>query len=49
MQLRLVHDELQKCFRAEGENHYQVCGPIAKVYKEMLEDAKVCQADGTVH
>ncbi|AYO42915.1 hypothetical protein DNF11_1965 [Malassezia restricta CBS 7877] len=26
MQVRLVHDELQKCHRAEGENHYQVKG-----------------------
>ena len=41
MQLRLVHEELQKCHRAEGENHYQVCGPIAKLYKDLLKEAKV--------
>lgn len=41
MQLRLVHDELQKCHRAEGENHYQVCAPIAKLYKDLLKEAKV--------
>ena len=40
MQVRLVHDELQKCHRAEGENHYQVCGPIARVYKDLLKEAK---------
>ena len=43
MQVRLVHDELQKCHRAEGENHYQVCGPIARVYKDLLKEAKVCE------
>ena len=42
MQLRLVHEELQKCYRAEGENHYQVCAPIAKVYNDLLKEAKVC-------
>lgn len=41
MQVRLVHDELQKCHRAEGENHYQVCAPIAKVYADLLKEAKV--------
>ncbi|WFD25671.1 hypothetical protein MNAN1_000635 [Malassezia nana] len=41
MELRLVHDELQKCHRAEGENHYQVCAPIAKVYNDLLKEAKV--------
>ena len=40
MQVRLVHDELQKCHRAEGENHYQGCGPIARVYKDLLKAAK---------
>lgn len=42
MQLRLVHEELQKCYRAEGENHYQVCHPLAKLYDEMLKETKVC-------
>ncbi|WFC93556.1 hypothetical protein MBRA1_000176 [Malassezia brasiliensis] len=41
MQLRLVRDELQKCHRAEGENHYQVCAPIVKVYNDLLKEARV--------
>lgn len=42
MQIRLVRDELQKCHRAEGENHYQVCAPIVKVYNDLLKEARVC-------
>ncbi|WFD29211.1 hypothetical protein MSPP1_000217 [Malassezia sp. CBS 17886] len=41
VELRLVRDELQKCHRAEGENHYLVCQPIVKVYTDMLKDAKI--------
>ena len=41
MQLRLVRDELQKCYRAEGENHYHVCAPIVKVYDDLLKEARV--------
>ena len=49
MQLRLVHDELQKCHRAEGENHYQVCAPIAKLYKDLLKEAKVLSSFVETH
>ena len=41
MQIRLVREELQKCYRAEGENHYQVCAPIVSVYDDLLKEAKV--------
>ncbi|WFC98641.1 hypothetical protein MYAM1_001372 [Malassezia yamatoensis] len=41
MQVRLVREELQKCYRAEGENHYQVCSPIVKVYNDLLKEARV--------
>ncbi|WFD05282.1 hypothetical protein MVES1_000611 [Malassezia vespertilionis] len=41
MQVRLVREELQKCYRAEGENHYMVCAPIVKIYDDLLKDAKV--------
>lgn len=45
MQLRLVRDELQKCHRAEGENHYYVCAPIVKVYNDLLKEARVCSTE----
>lgn len=41
MQVRLVHQELQKCYKAEGVNHYQVCAPIVQVYKDLLKEAQV--------
>lgn len=44
MEIRLVRDELQKCHRAEGENHYQVCAPIVQVYTDLLKEAKVRHA-----
>lgn len=42
MEARIVRDELQKCHKAEGVNHYQVCNELAKKYLSLLEDAKVC-------
>ena len=41
MEVRLVRDELTKCHRAEGENHYHVCAPIARTYRDLLQEAKV--------
>lgn len=41
MEARLVREELQKCHKAEGVNHYQVCNELAKKYLSLLEDAKV--------
>ncbi len=41
MQARIVREELQKCHKAEGVNHYQVCHELAKTYQELLRDAKV--------
>lgn len=42
MQARIVREELQKCHKAEGVNHYQVCEGLTKRYMELLKDAKVC-------
>ncbi|PWO00776.1 putative NADH-ubiquinone oxidoreductase 12 kDa subunit [Tilletiopsis washingtonensis] len=41
MQARIVREELQKCQKAEGINHYQVCHGLAEKYLELLKDAKV--------
>lgn len=41
MQARLVREELQKCHRAEGENHYFACSHLAKLYNELQRDGKV--------
>ncbi|KAG8753757.1 hypothetical protein FRC12_011427 [Ceratobasidium sp. 428] len=41
METRLVREELQKCHRFEGVNHYQSCKELAEKYIELLKDAKV--------
>lgn len=41
MEARLVRDELSKCQKAEGVNHYQVCHYLAERYLGLLKDAKV--------
>ncbi|KAG9104213.1 hypothetical protein FRC06_004430 [Ceratobasidium sp. 370] len=41
METRLVREELQKCHRFEGVNHYQSCKELAERYIDMLKDAKV--------
>ena len=41
MEARIVREELQKCHKAEGVNHYQVCAGLAKKYKDLLADAQV--------
>ncbi|CAO1617755.1 unnamed protein product [Parajaminaea phylloscopi] len=38
---RIVREELQKCQKAEGVNHYAVCRPLAETYLDLLKDAKV--------
>lgn len=42
MEARIVREELQKCQKAEGINHYQVCHDLAQRYMGLLKDAKVC-------
>ncbi|CEH13110.1 nadh-ubiquinone oxidoreductase 12 kda subunit [Ceraceosorus bombacis] len=41
MKARIVREELVKCHKGEGVNHYQVCQPLADRYLELLKDAKV--------
>ncbi|GAA5866713.1 hypothetical protein JCM5296_000806 [Sporobolomyces johnsonii] len=36
MEARLVREELAKCWRTEGVNHYQVCHPLTMKYLDML-------------
>ncbi|GAC98354.1 NADH-ubiquinone oxidoreductase 12 kDa subunit, mitochondrial precursor [Pseudozyma hubeiensis SY62] len=41
MEARIVREELQKCHKAEGVNHYQACSDLAKKYHSLLADAKI--------
>lgn len=41
MEARLVRDELIKCQRSEGVNHYKACGYLAEMYTGMIRDNKV--------
>jgi hypothetical protein len=47
MEARLVREELQKCHKFEGVNHYQSCKELAERYVDMLKDAKVGLPDVT--
>lgn len=38
---RLVREEITKCHRAEGVNHYEACHDLVQHYLELLKDAKV--------
>jgi hypothetical protein len=42
MELRLVRDELNKCHKAEGVNHYENCRWLAEKYLHMLRENRVC-------
>jgi len=37
MEVRIVRDELQKCQRAEGVNHYESCRELSNKYIDMLK------------
>ncbi|KAK0469908.1 uncharacterized protein EV420DRAFT_1634313 [Desarmillaria tabescens] len=41
MEARLVRDELEKCHRSEGVNHYENCKWLADKYLVMLKENKV--------
>jgi hypothetical protein len=43
MEVRIVAENLKKCHRIEGVNHYEKCRDIAEKYREMLKDHKVCR------
>ncbi|KAF8802548.1 NADH-ubiquinone oxidoreductase 12 kDa subunit [Phlegmacium glaucopus] len=41
MELRLVRDEVDKCHKAEGVNHYENCRWLAEKYLHMLRENRV--------
>jgi len=41
MEARLIREQLNKCYRSEGVNHYQNCRHLADLYLEALKVAKV--------
>ncbi|KAH8100903.1 hypothetical protein BXZ70DRAFT_972107 [Cristinia sonorae] len=41
MEARIVNDNLLKCHRIEGVNHYEKCKHLADRYLELLKDARV--------
>jgi len=41
MELRLVRDELDKCHKGEGVNHYESCRWLAEKYLHMLRENRV--------
>jgi hypothetical protein len=41
MEARIVREELVKCQRGEGVNHYKKCGYLAEMYTGMIRDNKV--------
>lgn len=41
MEVRLVRDELEKCQKGEGVNHYENCKWLADKYLQMLQDNRV--------
>lgn len=43
MEARLVREELAKCWRTEGVNHYQSCHALSEKYLEMVRTHRVSQ------
>ena len=43
MEARIVQDNLQKCYRIEGVNHFENCKHLADRYTEMLRENRVRQ------
>jgi hypothetical protein len=41
MEARLVRDELEKCYKYEGVNHYENCRWLSEKYLKMLKENKV--------
>lgn len=36
-----MREELQKCWRTEGVNHYEVCHPLTAKYLDLLRSNRV--------
>lgn len=41
METRIVRDQLQTCFRAEGVNHYEACHELSEKYITLLRENRV--------
>ena len=41
MEARIVRDQLQSCYRAEGVNHYEACHELAEKYITLLKENRV--------
>ncbi|POY76359.1 hypothetical protein BMF94_0556 [Rhodotorula taiwanensis] len=41
MEARLVREELAKCWRTEGVNHYEVCHPLTEKYLDLLRTNRI--------
>lgn len=41
MEARIVRDNLSKCQKIEGVNHYEKCHDLAERYADMLKDNRV--------
>ena len=41
MEARLVREELAKCWREEGVNHYQSCHALSEKYLDMIRTHRV--------
>jgi len=41
MEARIVRENLSKCQKIEGVNHYERCKDLAERYTDMLKDSRV--------
>jgi hypothetical protein len=41
MEARIVRDQLQSCYRAEGVNHYETCRELSEMYITLLRENRV--------
>ncbi|THV02856.1 hypothetical protein K435DRAFT_652446, partial [Dendrothele bispora CBS 962.96] len=41
MEAKLVRDELDKCQRSEGVNHYESCKWLSELYLSKLQESRV--------
>ncbi|KAG2172459.1 hypothetical protein INT44_006632 [Umbelopsis vinacea] len=41
MEARIIRDQLSKCYKTEGVNHYQNCRELADMYLKAVKENKV--------
>lgn len=41
MELRLIRNQLKRCYKTENVNHYQNCKELAEKYLSLLKESKV--------